>query len=178
MTWDLHCTKKIERTLAGLKYQKYSKSQRQHIKVSIKLTLTDQFKQNQQFTVQSSSSRAKCPIRSLSSTVDESERIGHLAREDVQSSPRALNYRVSKDELKSQRTTLMCFQKIKKTITLCRCCIYHHHTNRSWTLGFIYHEMKESSCHFCDKREILDEFHYIFYTTKNSVYTVIFSVLH
>ena len=27
------------------------------------------------------SSRAKCPIRSLSS-VDESERIGHLARED------------------------------------------------------------------------------------------------
>ena len=148
MTWDLHCTKKIERTLAGLKYQKYSKSQRQHIKVSIKLTLTDQFKQNQQFTVQSSSS------------------------------PRALNYRVSKDELKSQRTTLMCFQKIKKTITLCRCCIYHHHTNRSWTLGFIYHEMKEPSCHFCDKRENLDEFHYIFYTTKNSVYTVIFSVLH
>ena len=73
MTKALNCTKKIERTLTGLKYQKYFKSQRQHIKVTIKLTLTDQFKQNWQFT--------------------------------VQSSPKALNYRVNKDELKSQRTT-------------------------------------------------------------------------
>ena len=37
--------------------------------------------------MQGLSSRAKCPIRSLSSTDDENERIGHLAREDVQGPP-------------------------------------------------------------------------------------------
>ena len=37
--------------------------------------------------MQGLSSRATCPVRSLSSTDDENERIGHLAREDVQGPP-------------------------------------------------------------------------------------------
>ena len=57
------------------------------MKISQFYPLIIKFNEQKEEAMQGLSSRAKCPIRSLSSTDDENERIGHLAREDVQGPP-------------------------------------------------------------------------------------------
>ena len=106
---------------------------------NFKLTLTDQFKQNWQST--------------------------------VQSSPKALNYRMYKDELKLENYDLNVLSK-KDAITLCRFCICNHHlpieSGRSVNIP-----RNERICYHCNNQEIGDELLYFITTRKSKIFNMI-----
>ena len=81
----------------------------------------------------------------------------------VQSSPKALNYRMYKDELKLENYFNVLSKK--DAITLCRFRICNHHLpieNGRW----VNIPRNERICNHCNKQEIGDEFHYILNCTS------------